>query len=421
MIEELSIDVAKKLDLQDPVFKYRSDFNIPKFQNRDAVYFTGNSLGLQLKKHNVYLQQELDDWREMGVEGHFHAKTPWFNYHKSLTEYTANLVGALDQEVVTMNGLSVNLHLLLTSFYNPKANKYKVLCEPHLFPSDLYIIQSQIKLKGFDPDESIIFLPSDSNGVVLEKDIYETIVKHKDELALIFIGGVNYYTGQVFDIPRITQCGHDHDIIVGFDLAHAVGNINLQLHKWGVDFAAWCSYKYLNSGPGNVSSIFIHQNQIATKPFRLSGWWGHNAENRFSLQKKFSPLNSAEGWQLSNAPIFGMSIYRVSLELFNEVGMDKLIQKRIQLSMYLEKAINTFNKFSKSVKFHVITPGLPHERGAQISVLINQDGFKIFNTLKNNGVYVDWREPNVMRLAPTPLYNSYEDVARFYNILGKCF
>ena len=421
MNQKLTIDFARNLDLKDPISQYREGFHIPQFNGIDAVYFNGNSLGLQLKEHDFYLKQALEDWKKMGVEGHFYAKTPWFDYHRSLTKNTALLVGANDNEVVTMNGLSVNLHLLLTSFYNPNKKRFKILCEPSLFPSDLYILQSQIKLRGYNPDDAIVFLPADKNGVVLEDDIYNTILSYKDELSLIFIGGVNYYTGQVFDISQITKTGHLHDIVVGFDLAHAAGNIELKLHDWNVDFAAWCSYKYLNSGPGNVSSIFIHENQIKNKPFRLSAWWGHDATNRFAIQKKFNPIPSAEGWQLSNAPVMGMSIYRKSLECFHAVGMQNLIQKRIKMSQYLELAINSFNKSSTTTQLKVITPGSADKRGAQLSIMINNNGKKIFNHLKANGVYVDWREPNVMRLAPTPLYNSYEDIARFYNILCKCF
>ena len=421
MNQKLTIDFARNLDLEDPISKYREDFHIPKFNEGDAVYFNGNSLGLQLKEYDFYLKKALEDWKKMGVEGHFYAETPWFDYHKSLTKNTALIVGANAKEVVTMNGLSVNLHLLLTSFYNPNKKRFKILCEPSLFPSDLYILQSQIKLRGYNPDDSIIFLPADKNGVVSEDDIYNTILSHKDELSLIFIGGVNYYTGQVFDISKITKIGHLHDIVVGFDLAHAAGNIELKLHDWNVDFAAWCSYKYLNAGPGNVSSIFINENQIKKKPFRLSAWWGHDSANRFSIQKNFTPIPSAEGWQLSNAHVMGMSIYRKSLECFHAVGMQNLIQKRIKMSQYLELAINTFNKLSTTTQLKIITPGSADKRGAQLSIIINNNGKKIFNYLKKNGVYVDWREPNVMRLAPTPLYNSYEDIARFYNILCKCF
>ena len=418
MNQKLNIDFAKALDSKDSLSKYRNEFNIPKFKNENAVYFNGNSLGLQLKKHDRYLKQELDDWKTMGVDGHFHAKTPWFDYHKSLTTHTSEIVGAKLKEVVTMNTLSVNLHLLLTSFYQPTHNRYKILCEPNMFPSDLYILQSQIKLKGFNPDDAIVFIPVDEYGVVLSDELYSTIESHKDNLALIFIGGVNYYTGQVFDIPKITEIGHAYDIMVGFDLAHAVGNVELKLHEWGVDFAAWCSYKYLNSGPGNVSSVFIHENQINKIPFRLSGWWGSN--NRFALCSAFKPINTAEGWQLSNSPVLGMSIYRVSLEFFNEVGMLKLIKKRIKLSNYLEHAIYTFNTCSKKIKLKIITPGKASKRGAQLSVIISHDSKKIFNHLKKHGVYVDWREPNVMRLAPTPFYNSYEDIAKFYQIILKC-
>ncbi len=417
MIEKFSIDYARCLDKKDPISQYRSQFNIPQFQNKDAVYFTGNSLGLQLKNHDFYLKQELEDWKSIAVEGHFHAKTPWFDYHRSLAADTAQIVGAKDTEVVTMNGLSVNLHLLLTSFYQPNKNCYKILCEPNLFPSDLYVLQSQIELRGFDPQEVIMFAPVDEHGVVIENELYSMIHANKSQLALVFLGGVNYYTGQVFDIPKITKIAHSNGIMVGFDLAHAAGNIELKLHEWGVDFAAWCSYKYLNSGPGAVSSVFIHEKQINKNPFRLSGWWGHKKSNRFELQNKFKPINTAEGWQLSNAPILSMSIYRFSLEFFNNVGIKKLITKRIKLSEYLEDAIKLCNQKNK---FKIITPGNAKQRGAQLSIFISQDGNKIFNSLKKNGVYVDWREPNVMRIAPTPLYNSYEDIAQFYHILCQC-
>jgi len=263
-------------------------------------------------------------------------------------------------------------------------------------------------------------LPADVNGVVSDDDLYSSIEKHKDELALIFIGGVNYYTGQVFDMEEITKMGHRHNIIVGFDLAHAAGNVELKLHDWKVDFAAWCSYKYLNSGPGNVSTIFVHENQIKNNPFRLSGWWGHEVKNRFELQKQFQPINTAEGWQLSNASIFGMSIYRVSLQMFNNIGMSKLIQKRIKLTTYLEAAIDSFNQQSSHSLLRIITPGLPKERGSQLSILINNNGEVLYKSLKASGVYVDFRPPNVIRMAPVPLYNSFEDIARFYKVLFTC-
>ena len=414
------IHAARQLDGQDELSIYRDDFNIPKFNEKDAIYFTGNSLGLQRKNYDSYLKQEMEDWGKIGVEGHFNAKTPWVNYHQSLAQSTSRLVGGKTNEVVTMNGLSVNLHLLLTSFYQPTKEKYKILCEPHLFPSDLYIVQSQIQLNGFNPDDSIIFIPSDSNGVVDEGQLYSLIETHKDELALIFIGGVNYYTGQVFDIEKITKIGHEHNIIVGFDLAHAAGNIDLQLHDWGVDFAAWCSYKYLNAGPGNVSTVFIHEKQIKKQPFRLAAWWGHKLKNRFVLQDKFEPINTAEGWQLSNAPVLGMSVYRNSIELFDEIGMPKLIAKRNRLTAYLESAIKQYNKLTSSNNLHIITPGSPEKRGSQLSIFIENNGENIYNYLRSNGVFLDWREPNVMRMAPVPLYNSFQDVARFYNILIKC-
>ncbi|MBL31512.1 MAG: kynureninase [Flavobacteriales bacterium] len=419
MKNKFDISFARSLDEKDPLSKYREEFYIPQHNNVDAIYFTGNSLGAQPKNYDYYLNQALADWKLLGVEGHFGGKSSWFDYHKNLTKDVSELVGAKETEVVTMNALSVNLHLLLTSFYQPTKKKYKILCEPNLFPSDLYILRSQVELKGFSADEAIVFLPTNDDGVCLEDDIWNTIEANSDALAMIFIGGVNYYTGQVFDIKKITTIGHRYDIIVGFDLAHAVGNIYLDLHNWNVDFAAWCSYKYLNSGPGNVSSVFIHQNQINKKPFRLAGWWGHDSKNRFALQDKFEPINTAEGWQLSNAPVFGMSIYRSSIKIFNEIGMKNLIAKRIKLITYLDDAIESFNALSK-INLKIITPGKPEKRGSQLSILINRDGEKVYKNLKDCGVYVDWREPDVMRIAPVPLYNSFEDIARFYHILFKC-
>ncbi len=421
MDNNFSLNTARSMDTSDPLYNLRKRFNIPMFKGEEAIYFTGNSLGLQLKNHSVYLDQELKDWQSIGVDGHFKAKTPWFDYHKCLEKSTSTIVGAKKKEVVTMNGLSVNLHLLLTSFYQPTKQSYKILCEPHLFPSDLYILQSQIQLKGYNPKDALVFLPSGENGVVAEDDIYKCIEDNKDQLAMIFIGGVNYYTGQVFNLEKITALGHKYDILVGFDLAHAAGNIELKLHEWEVDFAAWCSYKYLNSGPGNVATIFVHEHQIKKNPFRLSGWWGHTFKNRFSLQTKFKPIKTAEGWQLSNAPIFGMSIYRASLDLFDEIGMKKLIHKRINLSIYLEQAIHSFNKKSTDLKMKIITPGSAENRGGQLSVLISKNGKDVYNFLRNSGVYVDWREPNVMRLAVAPLYNSFEDIARFYKLLLNAF
>ena len=420
MDSKFDIDFAQSLDQKDSISKFRSEFDFPQFNKENAIYFTGHSLGLRMKNHANYLNQELEDWKNMGVEGHFYAKTPWFDYHNSLTNNTAKIVGAKNHEVVTMNALSVNLHLLLISFYQPTKKKYKILCEPTLFPSDLYALQSQIELKGYNPEEAIVFIPADDDGVIQEECLYNSIEEYKDELALIFIGGVNYYTGQVFDMKNITKLGHSYGITVGFDLAHAAGNIGLQLHNWQVDFAAWCSYKYLNSGPGNVSSIFIHENQLKEYPFRLSGWWGNKSEDRFSLQRKFQPISTAEGWQLSNAPIFGMAIYRASLDLFVKVGLDELIKKRIKLSNYLEDAIHSFNASSKNIKINIITPGLAQERGAQLSLRISHSGKHFYNKLKKSGVYADWREPDVIRIAVVPLYNSFEDIAKFYSILLKC-
>ncbi len=415
-----SVEEAQILDDNDPLSSMRDFFHIPKYNGKDAIYFMGNSLGLQPKKFNKYLNNEIEDWKLMGVDAHFHARTPWFNYHMSLKQDTASLVGAKSHEVTNMNGLSVNLHLLLTTFYNPTSTRYKILCEPNLFPSDLYVIQSQIELRGFKPSDAIVYLPVNNDGVVEEEKLYDLIQENASELALVFIGGVNYYTGQVFDLKHIVKCAHRHNIVVGFDLAHAVGNVNLELHNWGVDFAAWCSYKYLNSGPGNISGVFIHEKQIKKKPFRLSAWWGHEDSTRFQIKDNFHPIMSADGWQLSNPPIFGMSVYRYSLELFNQIGMNNLIIKRNKLTSYLEGVIVAFNNLSNNLKFKLITPGKPEKRGSQLSLNLNKDSKELYSKLRKEGVYIDWRDPNVIRLAPVPMYNSFLDIARFYQILLKC-
>jgi len=305
------------------------------------------------------------------------------------------------------------------SFYKPKKNRYKILCESNAFPSDLYVLQSQVELHGYKFEDTVVQIPSDDNGVVDEKELLKLINEIGNELALVFIGGVNYYSGQVFNISKITEASHKVGALAGFDLAHAVGNIKLNLHKWNVDFAAWCSYKYLNSGPGNVSGIFIHRNKSKKNPFRLKGWWGHSEKNRFSYNKlkKFVPMNGAEGWQLSNAPILGMAVHKASLDVFSEVGMSNLVSKSKKLVSALESVFNNFNQQSNNIKFKIITP---KERGCQLSVLVNKSGKNIYQILNKNGVVVDWREPNVIRFAPVPLYNSFDDIFNFSQILKKC-
>lgn len=419
MLNNFDHNIAKRLDKEDTLSEYRNLFFFPEHNKKKCLYFCGNSLGLQSKQTEKYIKDELNDWAIYGVDGHFKANRPWFDYHKILAKQTAKIVGAKENEVVVMNGLTTNIHLLLMSFYKPTKNRYKILCESNAFPSDLYVLESQVELHGYKFEDAVVQIPCDKNGVVNQEHLKQLIQDIGDELALIFIGGVNYYSGQVFDMSEITKTGHEVGALVGFDLAHAAGNIILNLHDWNVDFAAWCSYKYLNSGPGNVSGVFIHQNQSIKKPFRLKGWWGHSEKSRFSYnkQKKFEPMNGAEGWQLSNAPVLGMAAHKASLDIFSKVGMPSLVSKSKKLVSALERVFINFNHNSKEIKFKIITP---KKRGCQLSVLVNKSGKEVYKILNKNGVVVDWREPNVIRFAPVPLYNSFEDIYNFSQILKKC-
>ena len=416
---KFSLEKARKLDKQDILSSFRNEFFFPKKNNKNLLYFSGNSLGLQPKIVSKYIQNELDDWANLGVEGHFLAKNPWLTYHKILTNQSAELVGAKKNEVVVMNALTTNIHLLLMSFYRPTKRKYKILCEANAFPSDLYALQSQVELHGYSFDEAVVLIETDKNGVVSHDNLYKMIYDLGDELALVFLGGVNYYSGQVFDMKEITRVGHEVGAVVGFDLAHATGNISLSLHKWQVDFATWCSYKYLNSGPGNVSGVFVHQNQSKKKPFRLSGWWGSSEKNRFvyDTKKRFQVQDGAEGWQLSNAPVLGMASHKASLDIFSKAGFSNLIEKSKLLTSCLEEVFLDFNKLSNDIQLSIITPKKPINPGCQLSISVNHSGKKIYNYLKENGVIVDWREPNVIRFAPVPLYNSFEDIYKLSKIL----
>ena len=416
---KFSLEKARQLDKQDILSSFRNEFFFPKKNNKNLLYFSGNSLGLQPKIVSKYIQSELDDWANLGVEGHFLAKNPWLTYHKILTNQSAELVGAKKNEVVVMNALTTNIHLLLMSFYRPTKRKYKILCEANAFPSDLYALQSQVELHGYSFDEAVVLIETDKNGVVSHDNLYKMIYDLGDELALVFLGGVNYYSGQVFDMKEITRVGHEVGAVVGFDLAHATGNISLSLHKWQVDFATWCSYKYLNSGPGNVSGVFVHQNQSKKKPFRLSGWWGSSEKNRFvyDTKKRFQVQDGAEGWQLSNAPVLGMASHKASLDIFSKAGFSNLIEKSKLLTSCLEEVFLDFNKLSNDIQLSIITPKKPINPGCQLSISVNHSGKKIYNYLKENGVIVDWREPNVIRFAPVPLYNSFEDIYKLSKIL----
>lgn len=411
-----TLEYAKQCDSSDKLKAFRSKFHMPQHNGSDMVYFTGNSLGLQPKTTKSFIEQELNDWAKFGVEGHFMAKNPWLPYHEFLTENMAKLVGALPEETVMMNQLTVNLHLLMVSFYRPTKQRYKILCEAKAFPSDQYALQSQIKFHGLKIEDALIEIePRQGEYSIRHEDIYEAIEKNKDSLALIMIGGVNYFSGQVFDMKSIVEAGHKAGAIVGFDLAHAAGNLKLQLHDWNVDFACWCSYKYLNSGPGSVAGAFVHQKHLKNTDMPMfAGWWGHDKKTRFLMDKTFVPMQTAERWQMSNAPVFSMAACRASLEIFAEAGIDTLVEKSKTLTSYLEFIVEDINK-QKNNCLQIITP--KENRGCQISIVANGYGKPLFTKLMENGVIPDWREPNVIRCAPVPLYNSFEDVYRFGEIL----
>jgi kynureninase len=412
---ENSLDFAKSLDEADELSDYRSRFYIPEVNKKESVYFCGNSLGLQPKTVQGIIEQELKDWAGLGVHGHFEAGNPWYSYHEMCSEPLAKIVGAIPSEVVAMNALTVNLHLLFVSFYRPTAERYKIICEAQAFSSDQYAMESQVQMHGLNPDDAIIEVsPRTGENCIRHEDIIATIEAHRNSLALVFIGGVHYYTGQRFDMDAITKAGHEAGAIVGFDLAHAVGNIELNLHEWNVDFAAWCSYKYLNSGSGGVAGAYVHERHFGEDVLRLAGWWGYNKETRFKMGKGFKPISSAEAWQLSNAPVFSMAAHKASLDIFSEVGMEKLFEKRDKLTGYLEHLIKT-----NAPDVEVTTPAEPGERGCQLSMEVASNGKERYEALGKAGIVADWREPNVIRVAPVPLYNTFEDVFKFGQIIGS--
>jgi kynureninase len=414
-----SLEFALQFDKSDELSDYRQRFHIPTVNGKDAFYFTGNSLGLQPKSVKSHLMQELDDWAKFGVEGHFEAKNPWVLYHKILSEPFARLVGAQPDEVVAMNGLSVNLHLMMVSFYQPKGKRTKIICEAKAFPSDQYMLESQVKFHGLNPEETIIEVsPREGEHCIRQEDILSCIEEVGDELALVFWGGVNYYTGQVFDMPKITEVAKGVGAFVGFDLAHGVGNVSLNLHDWGVDFACWCSYKYLNSGPGSVSGIFVHNKHENNKDLpRFAGWWGHDENRRFLMEKGFVPMKGAQGWQLSNAAVFSMAPCKASMDIFDEVGLPKLIKKSRKLTNFMEFVFNDISERYDNCNFEIITPKEERYRGCQLSVLMHGQGKEMFDYITKEGVIADWREPNVIRLAPVPLYNSFEDIFKLGQII----
>ncbi|MEM7105597.1 MAG: kynureninase [Bacteroidota bacterium] len=404
------------MDEQDPLKAFRHKFHIPTQKNGEPyVYLCGNSLGLQPKSTRAAIEQELSDWENYGVEGHFHAKNPWMPYHEFLTNAMAELVGAKPIEVVVMNTLTVNLHLMMVSFYRPTPERRKILIEFDAFPSDKYAVESQIIFHGYDPADSLIQMKARPGEECLrQEDIEATIAEQGGEIALIMLGNTNYYTGQFFDMKRITELGHAKGCIVGFDCAHGAGNVELNLHDSGADFAVWCSYKYINSGPGSLGGCFVHERHANDKSLpRFAGWWGHNKQTRFGMRDGFDPIPGVESWQLSNPPILSMAAIWASLKIFKAAGIANLRKKAIQLTGYLEFLIDEMH--NPAIK--IITPRNPEERGSQLSILVTNANKSLFDKITEAGVIADWREPNVIRVAPVPLYNSFEDVYHFARIL----
>ena len=413
---ENSLAFAQLMDEKDELRDYRSQFHLPKqADGKPYVYLCGNSLGLQPKSTAANLQQELLDWQNFGVEGHFHAKNPWMPYHEFLTEAMARVVGAKPLEVVVMNTLTVNLHLMMVSFYRPKGKRTKVLIEADAFPSDKYAVESQIRFHGFDPKDCLIELKArDGEACLRAEDIEEVIETQGEEIALILFGNTNYYTGQYFDMKTITELGHAKGCLVGFDCAHGAGNVPLNLHDSGCDFAVWCNYKYLNAGPGSLGGAFVHERHAKDKTLpRFEGWWGHNKETRFKMRDAFDPTPGVEAWQLSNPPILSMVAVWSSLKIFDEIGINNLRKKAISLTGYLEFLVKSLGDDI----INIITPADPNQRGSQLSIQVKNANKDLFNKITEDGVIADWREPDVIRVAPVPMYNSYEDVYNFYSIL----
>lgn len=415
MVYQNTLAFAQQMDEADPLHEFKSYFYIPQHEGKDCIYFTGNSLGLQPRITAQYVQQELDDWAKLGVEGHFQAKHPWMPYHEIFPQQLSKIVGCKEEEVVVMNQLTVNLHLLMVSFYRPSQQRYKIICEAKAFPSDQYAFETQARYHGFDPANAVVEVaPREGEHTLRTADIIDTINQHGDTVAVVLFGGINYYTGQFFDLEAITKAAHAVGAYAGFDLAHAAGNVELHLHDWNIDFACWCSYKYMNSGPGGVAGVYIHEKHITNKELpRFAGWWGYKKDTRFKMEKGFEPIPTAEGWQLSNAPILSMAAHKAALDIFEEAGMEKLHTKRKQLAGYLHYLLAEINRRHAEKVIEVITPADENERGCQVSMLMLKRGKEIFDGLMKQGVIADWREPNVIRVAPVPLYNTFEEVWRF--------
>ncbi len=416
---ENSLAFAQHQDEQDPLRHFREGFHIPQVHGREAIYFCGNSLGLQPKTVRATVEEELSHWEKLAVEGHFLGKQPWLTYHKQFREPIAKLVGALPHEVVVMNNLTTNLHLMMVSFYQPTPDRYRIVMEAGAFPSDQYAIESQVRFHGYDPADAIVEVaPRPGKHTLRTEDIIKIVSDKNTKPALVLFGGINYYTGQVFDMQAIAAAAHQAGSYVGFDLAHAIGNVPMQLNAWNADFAIWCSYKYLNSSPGGVAGAFVHERHANNPDLpRFAGWWGHDEATRFQMKKGFVPQHGADGWQLSNAPILQMAAHRASLAIFEEAGLENLRQKSIRLTGFLEFIIRTDSILSQVLT--IITPANATERGCQLSMLVREKGKAIFDKITAEGVIGDWREPDVIRLSPVPLYNSFEEVYRCGQILSQ--
>ncbi|GAA4236649.1 kynureninase [Postechiella marina] len=408
---KLSLEYAQQQDQEDPLNSYRSQFHLPKDNlGNPLIYMTGNSLGLQPKTTKTAVNQELEDWANLGVEGHFEAKNPWLPYHEFLTESMAHVVGAKPIEVIVMNTLTANLHFMMVSFYQPTKERYKILIESDAFPSDKYAVESQLRHHGYDDKDGVVLWKPRPGEDLLRYEDLETILEEQgDQIALIMIGGINYYTGQFFDLKRITNLGHKSGCKVGFDCAHGAGNVALNLHDSGADFAVWCTYKYLNAGPGSLAGCFVHERHANNKALnRFTGWWSHNKKTRFNMRGEFDQLPGAEGWQLSNPPILSMAAIKASLDIFSKVGIENLVNKSKKLTAYFEYLLKQLGDDTISI----ITPSNPDERGCQLSIQVKNADKVLHDKLTKTGVISDWREPDVIRCAPVPLYNSFEDVYR---------
>ena len=420
---------ALEMDSKDELRNFRNQYHIPKKEGKDAIYFCGNSLGLQPKEAAGLVENEMNRWRDLGVEGHFKGEWPWTQYHKAVFHPAMDIVGAKEEEIIHMNTLTVNLHLLMASFYKPTKDRYLIIMEAGAFPSDQYVVESQVRMHGFDPETSIVEVsPLDGETLISTDQIKELVRKNGDRTALVLFGGIQYFTGQCLDMAEISKVTNETGAFLGLDLAHAVGNVPLKLHEWGVDFAAWCTYKYLNSGPGAIGGVYIHEKYATDPTFpRLAGWYGYNAATRFLMQKKFQATPTAEGWQLSNAPILSFAPLIASHSLFQPAGMDRLRNKSVRLTSYLTYLLDSIP--AKERVFEIITPRESSARGAQLSLFTDHQGKALFQYLSERGVVCDWRENNltekgvgaagVIRVAPTPMYNTFEEVYQFADYVSS--